>query len=139
MSRTRIFEWHRRFREGRKDVEDDFRNGRPTTDRTNENVGRVRKKVRSDHRLTVTMMADQLSINSERVWTTIMKDLGMKKISAKTVPRLLNDEQKKGRVQVFQGILKELETEPDRLSRVVTGDESRIFLYNPLTKQQSLT
>ena len=34
MSRTRIFEWHKRFREGREDVEDDPRSGRPTTSRT---------------------------------------------------------------------------------------------------------
>ena len=31
MSRTRIFEWHKRFREGREDVEDDPKSGRPTT------------------------------------------------------------------------------------------------------------
>ena len=47
MSRTRIFEWHKRFREGREDVEDDPRRGSTTTSRTNENVERVREKVRS--------------------------------------------------------------------------------------------
>ena len=55
MSRTRIFEWHKRFREGRADVEDDPRSGRPTTSRTNENVERVREKVRSDRRLILTL------------------------------------------------------------------------------------
>ena len=57
MSRTLIFEWHKRFREGREDVEDDPRSGRPITSRTNENVKRVREKVRSDRRLTVRMIA----------------------------------------------------------------------------------
>ena len=55
MSRTRIFEWHKRFRE---DVEDDPRSGRPTTSRTNKNVERVREKVCSDCRLTVRMIAE---------------------------------------------------------------------------------
>ena len=138
MSRTRIFEWHKRFREGREDVEDDPRSGRPTTSRTNENVERVRKKVRSDCCLTVGMIADELSMNNERVWRIITEDLGMRKVCAKMVPRLLNDGQKENHVQVCQDILKQLEITPDLLSRVVTGDELWIFEYDPLTKRQSL-
>ena len=88
-----------RFRE---DVEDDPKSGRPTTSRTNENVERVREKVRSDRRLTVRMIADELSMNSERVWRIITEDLGMRKVCAKMVPRLLNDGQKENRVQVCQ-------------------------------------
>ena len=37
-----------------------------------------------------------------------------------------------------QNILKQLKTEPKLLKRVVTGDESWIFEYDPLTKRQSL-
>ena len=51
---------------------------------------------------------------------------------------LLNNEQKEYRVQVFQDILNELEFEPDMLSAVVTGDESRIFEYDLLTTRQNL-
>ena len=138
MSRTRIFEWHKRFREGREDVEDDPKSGRPKTSRTNENVKHVREKVRSDRRLTVRMIADELSMNSERVWRIITEDLGMRKVCAKMVPRLLNDGQKENRVQVCQDILKQLEITPDLLSKVVTGDESWIFKYDPLIKRQSL-
>ena len=138
MSKTRIFEWHKRFREGREDVEDDPRSGRPTTSRTNKNVERVREKVHSFCCLTVRMTADELNINSERVWRIITEDLGTRKVCAKMVPRLLNDGQKENRVQVCQDILKQLEITPDLLSRVVTGDESRIFKYDPLTKRRAL-
>ena len=41
-------------------------------------------------------------------------------------------------MQVCQDILEQLQTEPNLLKRVVTGDESWIFEYDPLTKQQSL-
>ena len=51
VSRTRLFEWHSRFKDGREEVEDDHRSGRPSTSRTDENVERVRQKVRSDRRL----------------------------------------------------------------------------------------
>ena len=138
MSRTRLFKWHKRFKEGREEVEDDHTSGRPSTSRTDKNVERVRQKVQSNHRLTVGMIADELDINSERVWRIITEDLGMRKICAKMVPRLLNEGQKERCVQESQDILEQLETEPNLLKRVVTGDESWIFEYDPLTKWQSL-
>ena len=49
--------------------------GRPSTSRTNENVEPVKQKVRSDRRLTVRMIADELGKNSERVWRIITEDL----------------------------------------------------------------
>ena len=61
---------------------------------------RVRQKVWSDRRATVRMVANELSVNSERVWRIIPNDLGMRKIWAKMVPRLLNEGQKEWRVQV---------------------------------------
>ena len=71
MSRTRLFEWHRRFKEERVEVEDDDKYGRPSTSKTDENVEHVRQNVQSDHRLTVRMIADELGMNSERVWRII--------------------------------------------------------------------
>ena len=73
----------------------------------------MRQKVRSDRPLTVRMIADELGMNSERVWRIITKDLGMRKIRAKMVPRLLNEGQKKRRVQVCQDILDQLKTKPN--------------------------
>ena len=125
-------------REGREDVEDDPRSGRPSTSKTKENVERVWKKVRSDRRFTVRMIANELSMNSERVWTIITEELGMRKICAKMVPRLLADEQKEWRVEVCQVILTRLETDPNLLARTITGDELWIFEYNSFTKRQNL-
>ena len=138
MSRIRLFEWHRRFKEEIEEEEDDHRSGRPSTSRTDENVERVRQKVRSDRRLTVRMNTDELDMNNERVYRIITEDLGMKKICTKMVPRLLNEGQKERRVQVCQDILEQLETEPNLVKRVVTGDELWIFEYDPVTKRQSL-
>ena len=77
MSRTGLFEWHRRFKEGREEVEDGHWSGRPSTSRTSENVERVRQKVRSDRRLTAKIIADELGMNSDRVWRIITEGLGM--------------------------------------------------------------
>ena len=94
--------------------------------------------MRSDRRLIVRMIADELGMNSERVWRIITEDLVMRKNCAKMVPSLVNEGQKERRVQVCQDILELLETEPNLLKRVVTGNESWIFEYDPLTKRQSL-
>jgi hypothetical protein len=48
MKKSSVFEWHKRFKEGQEDVKDDERTGRPKTRRTDENVEKVRKLVRSD-------------------------------------------------------------------------------------------
>ena len=64
MSRTGLFELHRRFKEGREELKDDHRSGRPSTSRADENVERLRQKVRSDRHLTVRMIADELGMNS---------------------------------------------------------------------------
>ena len=82
-----LFEWHRRFKERREEVEDDHRSGRPSTSRPDEYVERVRQKVRSDRRLTVRMITDELGMNSERVWRIITEDLGMRKICTKVAER----------------------------------------------------
>jgi hypothetical protein len=37
MKNSIVFEWHKRFKEGREDVKDDERTGRPKTHRTDEN------------------------------------------------------------------------------------------------------
>ena len=72
------------------------------------------------------------------VWRITTEDLRMKKICAKMVPRLLNERQKERRVQVCQDIFEQLETEPNLLKRVITGDESWMFEYDPFTERQSL-
>ena len=105
-----------------------------STSRTADNVERVKQMVRGDRQLTVRMIADELEINRDSVWKIITEDLGMRKICAKMVPKA------SGRwpegaacMEVFQDILEHLQTKPDLLQRVITGDESWIFKYDSET------
>ena len=75
------------------------------------------------------MLADELEINCDSVWKIITEDLGMRKICAKMVPKLLDNAQKERHMEACQDILEHLQTEPDLLQRVITGDESWIFEY----------
>jgi len=61
----------------------------------------------------------------------------MRQIAAKFVPRLLNNDQRDHRVQVCTELQKAVRHDPNFLSRVITGDESCLYDYDPETKQQS--
>ena len=123
--------------DSRKDVRRYQRSGRPSISRTADNTEQVKKLVRADCRLTVRMIASELSISKETVWRIITKDLGVRRICAKMVPKLLLDDQKERRVLVCKDTLERLETEPNLLDKVISGDESWIF-DDPETKRQSL-
>ena len=48
MKKSSVFEWHRWFKEGREDVQNNPRSGQPKTPRTDANVDRVQTLARSD-------------------------------------------------------------------------------------------
>ena len=78
MTRTQIFRCHKRFEKGREEMEDYLKTGRPSTTRTDENITRVKQLVRSDYRLTVGMISDELSLSRELVRTILLHDLGVR-------------------------------------------------------------
>ena len=64
ISRAQDFHWHKMFFEGRTIVEDEQRSGRPLTIRASDNT---RELVRSDRRLALEMIADEVNVNREAV------------------------------------------------------------------------
>jgi hypothetical protein len=75
-------------------VQDDSRSLQPKPQRTDSNVDRVRNLVRSDGRLGVRLIEQELIMNKETA-TDYCGDLEIRKFSAKTVSRILTDDQKK--------------------------------------------
>ena len=100
MSRARAFEWHKRFREGREECEDDQRSGRPVTSRTKSNIDRVKQLMRANRRLTVRMISDELFIGRDAVWKILTKILEMRKLVAKMVPKNLSKYQRQRKFTV---------------------------------------
>ncbi|XP_066894573.1 protein GVQW3 isoform X2 [Kogia breviceps] len=92
MSRARVFDWHKRFKEGREDIRDDARSGRPVTHRTDENIQKVKDLVCSNRQLTVRMMAEELNLDKETVRLILKENLNMRKVSAKVISGILKDE-----------------------------------------------
>ncbi|UYV64900.1 hypothetical protein LAZ67_3002334 [Cordylochernes scorpioides] len=125
------------FKEGREEVADEPRSGRPTTARTDENVDRVLEVLRTDRRLSIQQIADTLHMSTFVVHGIVTEDLQIRKVCAKLVPKVLTQDQKKLRVLRCQELLDLIQNEPDFLNSVVTGDESWMFEYDPESKRQS--
>jgi transposase len=62
-----VFEWHKRFKEGRESLQDDERKGRPSTCRTEESTEVIQKCLAEDRTLSVRMLEEMTGINRETV------------------------------------------------------------------------
>ncbi|XP_031338864.1 histone-lysine N-methyltransferase SETMAR-like [Photinus pyralis] len=110
--------------EGRESIEDEPRSGSPSSARTDENVDRIRDLMRSDRRLTVRMIGEELNLTHTTVHQILTNELGMRKICAKMVPKNSSQDQKNIRKERCPDFLDSIENDPHFLERVITGDES---------------
>ena len=83
MSKTRVYEWYKRFQDGREDVEDDEGPGRPSTSTTDKNVEKVKEMVMNDRRITIREVADDVGISIGSYHEFFSNFLGMKRVAAK--------------------------------------------------------
>jgi AraC-like DNA-binding protein len=120
MKKSSAFEWHRRFKEGQEDVQDNPRSGQTNTQRTDVNVDRVRTLVRSDRRLGLRVIAEELNMYRETVLQIVKEDLGMRKFSAKMAPQILKHDQKQRRLHSSSDLLRNAEM----FDRVITDDKT---------------
>ncbi|UYV83491.1 hypothetical protein LAZ67_23001181 [Cordylochernes scorpioides] len=79
LSRTQVYFWYKRFKEGRKSIADDSRSGRPLTSTSDRNIGQL-KKIVGEH-------------------------LNMKKLCGYFVPRNLTDQQRKNRLSIYKNLI----------------------------------
>jgi hypothetical protein len=68
---------------------------------------------------------------------TLIEDLNMQQISVKFMPRLLTNEQKQWHVFVCQQLLDEDKNDQNFLLRVIIGDKTWLYCYDPEPKRQS--
>ena len=113
LSRTMVFKWHKAFKEGRENVEDDPRSGRPISSTNDQNVEVVRTVIAKDRRLSVRMIAEETGLNKNAVHRILTEHLHTRKICAKLVPKNLSVEEKANWLEICQDLLGRLEIEPD--------------------------
>ena len=137
MGITQIKEWYRRFENGRTSVDSDPRYGRPSLTTTPENIERAQLAIEGDRRLTVHELENDLGIPTTTVWVISNKISGMTRVCAKFIPKLLTTEQKDLHSEIAQDNLEMASDDENVLKKVITGDESWVYGYDPETKQKS--
>ena len=89
MNQASVFEWHKRFKEGRESVRDDERCGRSKEVRTPELIGQMKNFMGKDYCVSIETISAQFNVSVRTVHTIIHEELKMQKICAKFVPRVL--------------------------------------------------
>lgn len=130
--------WIAKFRCGHMSTSDDPRSGRPKTATTEDIVDKVHDIILADRRLKLREIAKAAHISYERAHNIVHDYLGLTKLSARWVPRLLTPEQKRRRVVDSEEVLAMIKRDrKDFYRRYVTVDETWVHHYTPETKEQS--
>ncbi|UYV71180.1 ACSL4, partial [Cordylochernes scorpioides] len=135
--RTTVFEWHSRFKAGRISIEDDPRQGRPKFQRTDENVQKITDLIKVNPRTTLLELEQDTGISKTTIGRIVTEDLKLKKTPAKFIPRFLTNEQKLCRLATCEDMMEMTRTDPEWKDKIITGDETWVYGYDPETKPQS--
>ncbi|UYV71433.1 hypothetical protein LAZ67_8003173 [Cordylochernes scorpioides] len=83
LDRSNVYRWYKMFSEGREDVNDEERAGRPSTSTTDEKINEVEKMILVNRRITVREVAEDLNISIGSCHSIFINDLGMRRVAAK--------------------------------------------------------
>lgn len=135
VSRTLVYTWHKKFREG-LDMESTSGRGRPKKDNS-ALVKKVRDVIDADRRQTVREVASKVGACKTVVHRVLCDNLEMSRVSARWVPRLLSNEEMIRRVESSKMFLKKNNRDKRFLDKVITMDETWLHYYEPESKRQS--
>ena len=137
LSRSNVFRWYGRFWDGREGIEDDPRSGRPTECRNYNNVEKIAQLLLQNRHLSLRMLAEEVNTGKDTVRKNAVEYLRKRKICSHFVPHSLTQEQKDRRIAACRDFIATADSDPDFFKKIVTGDETWCFSYDPTTKRQS--
>jgi [histone H3]-lysine36 N-dimethyltransferase SETMAR len=131
--------WSRDFKFGRNSCEHAPGAGPPKIVITPENINLVHDMVLKDRRITVRFIAETCGFSVGSVEKILHHELGLKKVAARWVPKMLSADQKRIRQLTSEANLALINKNPDEFAqRFVTVDETWVHHYDPESKRQSM-
>jgi hypothetical protein len=95
---------------------------------------KVRELIREDTRQIIHDICNRVGPSYGSCQSILAVKLNMRRIATKFVPRRLNNEQRDLRVQVCIELQEAVKHDSKFLPRVITGDESWLYDYDPEKK-----
>ena len=126
MNQASVFQWHKRFKEGKESVRGDERCGRSKEVRTPELIGQIKNFIDKDRRVSIESISPQFDVSVGTVHTIFREKLKMQKICAKFVPMVLREDQKERRCHDSREMVELINSDPAVLDALVTCDKSWI-------------
>ena len=87
-----VAKWAERFREGREDVNDDLRSGRPLSELIDENIELVRQVITNDPHSTYDDIIAETFLSHGTIERIIHDHLKLRKVTSRWVPHQLTAE-----------------------------------------------
>ena len=98
-------------------------------------MSKIKEIIERDARFTVHDIARKVGISLSTVHLLLKKHLKVRKISARWVPHLLTDEQKRQRVKVAIKLLQRFpKYGKKQFANFATGDETLVYCFEPVRK-----
>ena len=127
--------WKKKIESGVESIKNAPKSGRPKSAFRKEIVSKIKEIIEGDARFTVRDIARKVGISLSTVHLILKKHLKVRKISARWVPHLLTDEQKRQRVKVTKKLLQMFpKYDKKQFASVVTGDETWVHYFEPVRK-----
>ena len=131
--------WWSEFENGSENLNDNERAGGLRVSVTNHNTARVGAMLKTDRRVRIKDIAQELDISFRSAFNFIHECLGYRKASCRWVPKQLDDVMKGKRMIASLNHIQRYAEEGDNfLDRIVTGDETWVLHYTPESKQQNM-
>ncbi len=132
LSKTQVRHWFKVFTDDpAQSTSDAKRCGQPKTVRAPAGIKAVDHALESDRRSSSRELGAKLNVSHTSVLKVLKKDLKMRKIAPRFVPRRLTQDLVNERLQLSRRNLQRINDDQDILQRIVATDETWCYTYDP--------
>jgi transposase len=95
LSQGRVYEWVERFQNGRQNISDEHRIGRPASVATETVKEQLEQRIRDYRRITIDEITVEFNMSHGSAYNIVHDDLGYRKVCSRWVPSQLSDDHKR--------------------------------------------
>ncbi len=129
--------WFDAFVNGRTRIVDQDRDPKCRTGRSLANIQIIQRAIEADRTLTLATLHQQTKIPVHSIHRILTKDLQLRRRCARMVPASLTPNHLRQRLECAQLMLCHLRRNAAVIKKIVTMDETWVYMYDPESKVQS--